>query len=160
MDVKRLCRMYVGHAQLIGALYCIFPVLLWFGTLMVIVPFREVYLLRLVLALFVGSIVAAYANTYGVRMWLIKHQSPAGPATAWDGVIIGACVGMAVTFLPPLTSLIATNHLEQAKWFIIGAWLVSIVNGIWIGALAGRIGSKRIAPEEALDLMKKMESRR
>lgn len=157
MDMKQLCRSYIRHTTLIGALYSIVPVVIWFGAMIVMVPFRDVYVLRFALSILLGSYVAAKANTYGVRMWLIKHHSPIGPATMWDGAIIGACVGMTVTLLPPLTSLIATNHPEQAKWFIIGAWLVSIMSGIFIGAAAGRMGKKHITPDEALCYLKHEE---
>jgi len=149
MDMKRLCDGYIRNAKLIGTLYCIVPTLLWFGTMMATVPFREIYLLRLALAIVVGGYVAANANAYGVKLWLIKHQSKEGPATALDGAIVGGCVGMAIMLLPPLTSLIATNHLEQAKWFIIGVWLVGIFNGVWIGAVAGGIGQKHVARNAA-----------
>ncbi len=145
--MKRICDGYIQHAKLIGALYCIVPTLGWFGVMMTQVPWRDVYGLRLALALTVGSFLAARANAYGVSLWLIKHRSTSGPATVADGAIIGGCVGIALTLLPALTSLIGTEHIEQAKWFIIGAWLTAIWNGMLIGALAGKIGIKYVSQE-------------
>jgi len=140
--MKRLCEWYIRHAKVIGLFYSWFPTVAWFAIMMFIVPFREVYLLRLALAIIVGGYIAAHVNDYGVRLWLIKHRSNGGPATVVDGILIGAGVGIGTTFLPPLTSLMATNHPEQAKLFIIVSWLAGIVFGGLIGGMLASIGRK------------------
>jgi len=138
--MNRLCEGYIRHAKLIGLLYCWIPAIAWFGTMMLFVSFREVYLLRLVLALLLGGSLAAWINDYGVRLWMIKHRSQAGPATVVDGILIGAGVGIGTTFLPPLTSLIATHHPEEAKVLIICSWAAGIVFGGLMGGILASIG--------------------
>jgi len=140
--MKRLCETYIRNARLIGAFYCWVPAVAWFTTMMFVVPFREVYLLRLAVVLIVGGYVAAQMNDYGVHLWLIKHRSNDGPATVVDGILIGAGVGIGTTFLPPITSLIATRHPEEAKLFIIIVWAVGIVFGGIIGGILAWIGRK------------------
>ena len=142
--MNRLCEGYIRHAKLIGAFYCLIPTVAWFAGLMFVVPFREVYLIRLALALFVGGAVAACINDYGVRLWLIKHRSREGPATVVDGILIGAGVGIGTTLLPPLTSLISTHHPEEAKLFIILSWSAGIVFGGLIGGVLSSIGWRYI----------------
>ena len=111
-----------------------------------VVPFREVYLLRLALAFLLGGCIAAWINNYGVRLWLVKHRSQEGPATVIDGILIGAGVGIGTTFLPPLTSLIATHHPEEAKLLIIVSWGAGIVFGGVIGGILTSIGRKYLPP--------------
>ncbi len=142
--MKDLCEMYIRRTKVFGALYSIVPTVVWFAVMMAYVPFRTVYLLRLVLALGVGGYVGARANDYGVRMWLLKHRSKEGPASVCDGALIGAAVGTAIVLLPPLTSLIATNHPEEAKAFIICSWLVGIAFGALLGAVLASIGIKHL----------------
>lgn len=144
--MNRLCEGYIHHARLIGLLYCWIPTIAWFVVMIFFFSFRGVYLLRLVIALLVGSCVAAWINDYGVRLWLIKHSSKEGPATAGDGFLIGAGVGIGITFLPPLTSLIATNHPEQAKVFIILSWSAGIGLGGLIGSVLASIYRKHVDP--------------
>ncbi|MCY3024397.1 MAG: hypothetical protein NTW87_35940 [Planctomycetota bacterium] len=141
-----LCDGYIRRAGLIGALYGIVPVVLWFGATFVVLPFREVYVLRFVLALVTSGVAGAVLNRFGLNLWLIKHRSPAGPATVFDGALIGGAIGAGIALLPPLTSLISSNHLEEAKSCIIGAWLLSAVLGCVIGgtlAVMGRQGVER-----------------
>ena len=140
--MNRLCESYIRHAKLIGAFYCWIPTLAWFGAMMFVVPFREVYLLRLALSLLLGGWIAAGVNDYGVRLWLIKHRSQEGPGTVADGILIGAGVGMGTTFLPPLTSLIATHHPEEAKLLILVSWAAGIIFGGLIGGIVASIGRK------------------
>ena len=140
--MNRLCEIYIRHAKLIGAFYCWVPTVAWFTAIMSVVPLREVYLLRLAIAFFVGGYVAARMNDYGVHLWLIKHRSKDGPATVADGILIGAGVGIGITFLPPLSSLIGTRHPEEAKLFIIIAWAAGIVLGGLIGGVLSSIGRK------------------
>jgi len=143
--MNRLCEGYIRHAKLIGAFFCWIPTVAWFAGLMFVVPFREVYLLRLAMALFVGGAVAACINDYGVRLWLIKHRSKEGPATVSDGLLIGAGVGIGTTLLPPLTALISTHHPEEAKLFIILSWSAGIVFGGLIGGVLASIGRKYLS---------------
>jgi hypothetical protein len=67
-------------------------------------------------------------------MWLIKHRSPEGPATATDGAMIGAAVGFSIQVLPALMGFIGTQHMDQTQAVIIGLWLGSIAIGVIIGA--------------------------
>ncbi len=140
--LERLCDWYIRHAKLIGVCYCWIPTLAWFGAMIFYVSFREVYLFRLALSLLLGGWIAARMNDYGVRLWLMKHRSQEGPGTVSDGILIGAGVGMGTTFLPPLTSLIATHHPEEAKLLIILSWLAGIVFGGLIGGMLAWIGRK------------------
>lgn len=140
--MKRLCEAYVRNARLIGALYCAVPVAIWYCVMFATVPFRSVYVLRLVLSLIVGCWAAAYLNLYGVRLWITKHRSEDGPATAWDGFLIGGAVGMGIVLLPPLASLIATHHPDDAKTVIIVCWLAGLVGGALNGAFLGSVGQR------------------
>ena len=45
-----------------------------------------------------------------MKIWLIKHRSPAGPATAMDGELIGTAIGGASQVLPALTGV----HRDQS----------------------------------------------
>ena len=92
--MKRLCDLYIRHAGWIGAIFCAVPTLVWFVAMLISIPFREVYLLRLGLCLVVGCPIAAYLNRYGVNAWLCKHRSQTGPATTIDGVLVGAAIGI------------------------------------------------------------------
>lgn len=86
----------------------------------------------------------AWAHARGVTLWLNYHRSPQGPIRISDGALIGAGVGFSGSFIPPLTSLIATHHLEMAKSFIIVAWVVAPVIGGLIGAVLTSIGRQHI----------------
>ncbi len=147
--LKALCELYVRRTRLIGALYCIMPTVAWFTFEMMRVPFREVYLLRLALALVVGGYVAARVNEYGVNLWMTKHRSKDGPCTLKDGALIGAAVGIGIVFLPPLTSLISSHHVQEAKLFIIVVWACGIINGAIIGALLGSIGVRHLSATDS-----------
>jgi hypothetical protein len=133
--MKRFGDSYIHHARLAGALYCIVPSVAWFVGGLCMIPFREVYLLRLGLSVVIGGCVAAWLHEYGVKAWLIKHRSAEGPATVVDGALIGAAVAVGIQILPALTGLIATNHPEEAKAVIIGVWLASIMIGAIIGSV-------------------------
>jgi hypothetical protein len=142
--MKRLADWYVRRAGLIGFLYCVVPVLLWFGAVFLFVPFRSVYVLRLALSIAVGGPVGAIVNRIAVSIWVAKHRSDRGPGTFVDGLFVGGATGIGVTLLPPLTSLIATNHMAEAKTFIIIAWLVAVLNGAVIGGILSLIGRKHL----------------
>ena len=105
------------------------------------------YLARLGISLVVGGLIAAWVNRVGLSLWIIKHRSPRGPATVIDGGLIGAAVGVGSCFLPPLTSLMYTNHLELAKTFVIAAWLVAPAVGAVIGMILAAIGRRHVARE-------------
>jgi hypothetical protein len=142
VGMKRVCETYIRHSCLIGALWCVIPTLAWFIAALSMVPFREVYLLRLAISLIVGGTLAAFSNRYGVSIWLMKHSSQKGPATVLDGLVIGCSVGMGTALVPPLTLLIATNHLEEAKTYIIVCYLAAMGIGALIGAVLAAIGRK------------------
>ncbi len=148
--MNRFAEWYIRRARLMGALYCIAPAVAWLLGSLFLVPFRGVYLLRAGLSAAVGGCVAAWLHEYGVKMWLIKHRSPEGPATVVDGALIGAAVGLSIQILPALTAFIATNHPEEAKTFVIGVWLVSIVLGTVIGSALSRTWGRFVStsPEE------------
>jgi len=136
----RLCAAYIGNASFIGVLYGVVPVLLWFGACFALMPFREVYLLRLVLALALAGLAGACLNRFGLELWLLKHESAKGPATVCDGFLIGAGIGVGIALLPPLTALIGSNHPEEAKLFIIAAWLFAAALGGIMGACLASVG--------------------
>jgi hypothetical protein len=149
--LPRLCDGYIRHPCLIGTLYGIVPVVLWFGVTLAAVPFREVYLLRFVTSLVVAGVAGAGLNRFGLSLWLFKHRSAAGPAGPCDGALIGAAIGAGIALLPPLTSLIGTRHVEEAKTFIICSWLASTAVAMLIGAVLGAAGRKHVdrsAPAE------------
>jgi MFS family permease len=145
--MERLCEFYIRRVRLIGALYCAVPTVVWFAAVFAMVPFRGVYVLRLVLSLAVGGWIGAYLNQFGLSLWLTKHRSHDGPGTIADGALTGAGVGIGTALLPPLTSLISTHHLEEAKSFIICAWLAAVLLGALIGGGLAAIGRKHIAVE-------------
>ncbi len=138
--VRRLAEGYIRNAATLGALYVIVPTLGWFGWVLGAAPFRAVYVLRLVLATVGGGALGACLNRYGLALWIAKHRSPAGPATIADGALIGAGVGFGCSFLPALTSFIATNHPELAKSFVLVAWAGGAALGALIGSALGAVG--------------------
>ena len=140
--MKKLCDLYIQHAGWVGVIHCALPSLVWFGGMLVFVPFRGVYLLRLGLCLAVGCPIGAYLNRYSVDMWLAKHRGDTGPASIIDGTLNGAAVGIGTAFLPALTSLISTNHPEMAKTFIIVAYIAAVLIGGVIGSMVAAIGRK------------------
>jgi len=142
--VPRLCNVYIRNPCLIGALYGGVPTLLCFGCMFVMLPFREVYVLRLVIALVLAVVAGAGLNRYGLSLWLLKHRSSEGPAGPSDGAFIGGAIGAGTQLLAPLTSFIGTNHPEEAKTFIICAFLAGTVGGMLIGVLLGAIGRKHV----------------
>ena len=142
--MNKIVEFYISYPKLVGALYCAVPSLLWFGYVFYAVPFREVYVLRLALCLFVGCPIGAYLNEYGMNLWLLTHKA-AGPGKIVDGALNGAAIGLGTALLPALTALISTHHLEEAKTFIIVVYLASAAAGILIGATAAAIGREHIA---------------
>ena len=145
--MKKLCDLYIRRAGLVGIFHCAIPTLIWIAYVIITVPFREVYLLRFGLCLFIGCPIGAYLNRYSVDLWLTKHQGEFGPAKILDGTLNGAAVGIGTALLPALTALISTNHPEMAKTFIIVMYLASTVTGGIIGSLVSAIGRKYIIPE-------------
>ena len=103
ISMQRFADSYIRHARLAGVLYCVIPSVAWFVGGLCLVPFREVYLLRLALAVVVGGSIAAWLHEYGVKLWLIKHRSVEGPATVVDGALIRATVGIDIQILPALS---------------------------------------------------------
>lgn len=142
--MKRLCDGYIRHAGLIGFVYGILPPLIWLAVFLTFPVFRNVYILRVVIAIVVGGALGAWLNRFGLSLWLLKHRSSEGPASVLDGTLIGAAIGCGMTILPPLTSLIASNHLEEAKTFIIGSWLASCIIGGLMGTVLAVLGQRHV----------------
>lgn len=140
--MKKLCDLYIKRAGLVGFFHCAIPSFVWFAGMLLFVPFREVYLVRLGLCLAVGCPVGAYLNRYSVDMWLTKHHSESGPARIIDGTLNGAAVGIGTAFLPALTALISSNHLEMAKTFVIVSYVASSFVGGIIGTMFAAVGRK------------------
>ena len=140
--MKILCELYIKHAGWIGALHCAIPALGWFVGVLLFVPFREVYLVRLALCLAIGCPLGAYLNRYSVDMWLAKHRGESGPAGIIDGVLNGAAVGVGTALLPALTALIASNHPEMAKTFVIVVYVAAALLGAIIGSMVAAMGRK------------------
>ncbi len=149
---RQLADFYLRRAGFIGCLYGVVPVLVWFTVMFTTIPFREVYVLRLVLSLAIAGASGAYLNRYGLRFWLIKHNSRLGPATVLDGMLIGAAIGLGTSLFAPLTALISSHHLEEAKSFIIICWLLAAAIGFAWGGIVTSIGVKHINREKCLDL--------
>lgn len=148
---KRACDWYRRNARLLGALYVIVPVLVWFLWALVSVPFRPVYALRVILTVLIGAPLGAYVHELGLSLWTIKHRSPKGPATLADGALIGAAVGFGCAFVGPLTALIMTNHPEQAKVFVIVSWAGAALLGGLIGLLLAAVGREHVRREWPAD---------
>ncbi len=145
--IKRLCGSYINNAGMIGALYVIVPVLIWFGWVLVAVPFRPVYLLRLAVCIIVGGAVGAFLNRRGISLWMIKHRSPKGPATPVDGALIGGGTGFGCCLLPALTSFILTSDPENAQRFVMAAWGGAALLGGLVGLVLGAIGRRYVDRE-------------
>jgi hypothetical protein len=140
--MKKLCDLYVAKAGLIGALYCIIPTLMGFAIGLTMVPFRQVYLVRLAVAILVGGPVAAWLNRFGLSLWMIKHNSPKGPATVLDGALIGWFLGMGMAVIPAFTHFISSNGMSDTKTLVIAIWFIAGGLGAIIGGLLGFVGAK------------------
>jgi len=140
--MKKLCDLYVAKAGLIGALYCIIPTLIGFAVMFCVAPFRQVYLYRLAIAIFVGGPVAAWLNRFGLSLWLIKHASSKGPATILDGAVIGWFLGMGMAVIPAFVHFIASNGMDGTKTIVITIWFLAGVVGAIMGGTIGLVGTK------------------
>jgi hypothetical protein len=140
--MKKLCDLYIKRAGWVGAFHCAVPSLGWFIGMLLFVPFREVYLVRLALCLAVGCPIGAYLNRYSVDLWLAKHHGASGPASVFDGILNGAAVGIGTALLPALTALISSKHLEMAKTFIIVSYIAAAFLGGIIGSMVAAVGRK------------------
>ncbi|MFA6032292.1 MAG: hypothetical protein WC889_05280 [Myxococcota bacterium] len=140
--MNETCEAYIRRAKLIGALYSIVPSLLWAVGLLLLNPFREVYLLRIALSLVLGGLSCAIVHDRCVGLWVARHSSGEGPAGVGDGMILGASIGMAAVLFPSLTTLIASNHIEEAKSYIIASWLSGALIGAIMGGVAAYAGRK------------------
>ena len=145
--MKKLCDLYIRRAGLVGVFHCALPSFGWFVSMLLFVPLREVYIVRLALCLAVGCPIGAYLNRYSIDMWLLKHHSDSGPAKIIDGTLNGAAVGIGTALLPALTSLISTNHLAMAKTFIIVSYIAATVVGGIIGTMFAAVGQKYVGVE-------------
>ena len=140
--MKKLCDLYVAKAGLIGALYCIVPTLMGFAVVFCVAPFRQVYLFRLAIAILVGGPVAAYLNRFGLSLWLCKHNSSRGPATALDGTLIGWFLGMGMAVIPAFVHFIASNGMSETKTIVLAIWFIAGVVGAILGGTLGLVGVK------------------
>jgi len=147
---QRVASLYVRRTALFGALWCIVPTaIVWIVMLSASLPFRPVYLLRFAVTAVVGGALGAFANRYGVSLWLLKHRSPEGPATVLDGASIGAAVGWITGLVGPLAGFIATDDVEGAKTIVIVAWLAAAVTGTIAGALLAHLWLSEFGPERS-----------
>lgn len=142
--MKRLCDTYIRKPCMIGLIYGIVPPLIWLVYSFTVLEFRPVYLWRAVIALVIGGVLGAGLNRFGLMLWLTKHRSPEGPASVLDGTLIGAAIGCGMNILPPLTSLISSHHIEEAKTFIICSWLVACVIGGLMGTVLAVLGRQHV----------------
>ena len=140
--MKKLCDLYVAKAGIIGALYCMVPTLIGFAVVSCVVPFRQVYLYRLAIAVLVGGPVAACLNRFGLSLWLCKHASSKGPATALDGMLIGWFLGMGMAVIPAFTHFIASSGMDGTKTIVLSIWFIAGILGAIMGWLIGLIGAK------------------
>jgi len=140
--MKKLCDLYVAKAGFIGALYCMVPTLMGFAVMFCVAPFRQVYLLRLAIAVLVGGPVAACLNRFGLSLWMCKHSSPKGPATVLDGALIGWFLGMGMAVVPAFVHFIGSNGMSGTKTIVIVIWFIAGVVGAIIGGTLGLVGSK------------------
>lgn len=147
---QRLASLYVRRAALFGALWCIVPTaIVWLVMLSQSLPFRPVYIFRFAVTAVLGGALGAFANRYGVFLWLLKHRSPEGPATVLDGAAIGAAVGWITGLVGPLAGFIATDHVEDVKTLVIVAWLAAAVTGTIAGALLARLWRHEFASDRS-----------
>ena len=142
--MQKLCDLYIKQAGWVGVFHCAIPSFGWFIGMLLFVPFREVYLVRLVLCLAVGCPIGAYLNRYSVDLWLSRHRGESGPAGIIDGMLNGAAVGVGTALLPALTALISSNHLEMAKTFIIVSYIAAALLGGIIGSMVAAVGRKYV----------------
>jgi len=77
-------------------------------------------------------------------MWLAKHLGPSGPAKILDGTLNGAGVGLGISLLPSLTSLLASSDCNTARGAIIITYLSATVLGGIIGSITAAVGIKYI----------------
>ena len=140
--MKKLCDLYVAKAGLIGALYCIVPTLIGFAIMFCVVPFREVYLLRLAIAILVGGPVAAWLNRFGLSLWMIKHYSPKGPASVLDGALIGWFLGMSMAVIPAFTHFSGSSGMSGTKTIVIAIWFLAGAIGAILGGTLGLVATK------------------
>jgi hypothetical protein len=146
-NMKSVAKFYIAHAMPIGAILFLIPVVAVFLWMFVNLPFREIYVLRFALTAVVGGIIAAFVHRYGISLWVIKHQSQKGPAGFIDGMAIGAAVGLLMALVPPLFSLIQSNHPEQTKTFIIVSYIGGAVAGGLLGGIVSAVG-KDLVPRK------------
>ena len=99
------------------------------------------------LSLVLGGLAAAVVHDRGLKLWLTRHRSAEGPAGVGDGIMLGACTGMASVLFPSLTSLIATNHPEEAKAYVIVSWLSGMVLGGVAGGIVASVGKRHLDRE-------------
>jgi hypothetical protein len=135
----RMYNFYIQNAELIGYLYCAIPSIIWFIALLVTSPFREVYILRLFICLAIGAPISSYINRFGLSLWMAKNLSPK-KAGILDGILIGSSLGIGMSILPSLTSFIYSNHIEQAKSFMIYSIIIAGVLGALIGSFLASVG--------------------
>ena len=149
--MKRLCDLYIAKAGTIGALFCIVPTLIGFAVVFGVVPFRQVYLYRLAIAILVGGPVAAYLNRFGLSLWMCKHNSPRGPASALDGALIGWFLGMGMAVIPAFTHFISSNGMSETKTIVITIWFFAGVAGAIMGGIIGLVGTKYVERQSGVN---------
>ena len=144
---EKIVKFYIRNVYLFSILYIVIPLAFWIIWILNTTNFREVYYIRVAISLFIGIPISIFFNKYGIDLWLAKHFSKKGPATGFDGAIIGSFIGAWITMVPTFTSLIVTNDIEQTKTFIILCWILAVFFGFVIGGFLGTFG-KRFLPRK------------
>ncbi|MGA1871489.1 MAG: hypothetical protein ACMUJM_23425 [bacterium] len=145
--MKKLCNFYIKHILSIGALMCIIPVLFSALYIYLTLPLRQVYIFRLILSLIFGGLAGAYSNSYAVTNWLLRVTKKEYVKGVLNGGVGGLFAGIGTAAIPPLTGLIYSNHIEEAKTIIIATWIFGAMAGILVGSTLGFIGTKYLLEE-------------
>lgn len=111
-------------------------------------PLRQVYILRFILSVILGGLAGAYSNSYAVTNWLLRVKKKEYVRGILDGGVGGLFAGIGTAAIPPLTGLIYSNHIEEAKTIIIATWIFGAVAGLITGSLLGFIGTKYLLEDQ------------
>lgn len=158
---KKIIRSIGIYGAIIGALppivisiLSLINVELVFGNIS-IGEFRNIYYLRMVVALFTGAIVGGFASAFATKtgISLIKKMK------LWKGLLMGLFLGAIVGFLTagstPLVLLISSTDVTWAIGLIKRAAIAGTFVGAFAGAIAGIIGVIYFTEKERKNLLKR-----